>query len=821
MDTPFFGRETHALRGILEGMRAGVSVTDAEGRYVFVNAGYCGLFGYSAGELIGRHFSLVLPADSRPEALNLHHGVVAGTVEMGGEWTVLRKDGRRFNVEAQAGLYEDPDGQRFRVTTVVDTSRRKAVEEALRASQARLAEAQRLANLGHWEVDLKSGRLSCSEQVRGILGLAPGQAPPTRAAILDMVHPDDRAALEAAQSRALEGHGGYTRTFRLTPPGATTPRLLRERGEVARWPDGRPRRLFGSLMDITREHQREAELKKLSQVVEQNSAIILITDPDGIVEYANPRLTEVTGFPLSEVIGQTPRLFRSGLTPPETYREMWRALKDGGEWRGELLNTRRDGSLYWERAHLFPLHGVNGEITHFVAIKEDISAQKAAEAELRRALTLDPLTGLPNRRAAFDQVAERIAAGPREGARFALILVNLDGFSRLIQAFGHRRGDAVLKEVARRLGRAVSADCWLLARIGGDRFCLAVENFAATAQVELTARAVLDAVAEPFDVDGQPCRLTATLGIALYPADGASVDLLVRNAETAVRQAQARGPGSYRFFLKERGSGRSLGVESDLAGALTRGELWLAYQPIVQAQGVGHGAWAGLEALIRWQHPRLGAISPGEFVPLFEGTDLAHEIGGWVLARAMDDITTLRRQTGLDLFVSVNVSPRQLRRAEFAERVAELLAETGLPPGRLDLEITERLFVEHRPEVMAVLEVLNEFGTAISLDDFGTGYSALGTLLELPMRVLKIDRQFVAKATDHSRERHLIEAVITMCRNLSILTVAEGVETPAQARTLAELGADLLQGYLFSRPLPLAELIELVGPACRVGEGGR
>lgn len=804
------GPDPHALFGILDGMRAGVCVTDAEGRYAFVNAAYCDLYGYRAEELIGHHFTLVVPEDFRAQATRLHDDFIAGAVEVGGEWTVLRKDGRPLNIEAQAGRFRDREGRPFKVTTVVDTSRRKATEEALRASQVRLAEAQRLANLGHWEIDLRSGRMSWSEQIHHILGTDPRRFKPSREALLEALEPEERKTLETARARALEGHGGYRLTLTLSRRDNSLPRVVRERGEVAFGAGGVPVRLFGTLMDVTLERAREEELRRLSQVVEQNSAIVLITDLKGVIEYANPRLTEVTGFSVAEVIGATPALFKSGLTPAETYRQMWRALAEGGEWRGELLNKRRDGSLYWERAHLFALHGPGGEVTQYVAIKEDITDRKQAEAELLRAHTFDPVSGLGNRRAAFDQLAERIA---KRGAkdRFALILVNLDGFSRLVETFGLKRSDRVLATVAERLSRVSGRHCWLLARIGGDRFCLAVEGFASTAEVELTARAILKEVAAPLTLKDQTLRLTATLGLALYPGDGDSVDLLVRNAEAAVRQAQARGPDSYRFFLKPREPGRSLTLESDLAEALERGELWLAYQPLVRAGGESTGEppgrWAGVEALIRWRHPRLGPISPGEFVPLFEGTDLVHRLGAWVVETAIRDLIEIRRRLGRDLFVSVNVSPRQLKRAEFAERVAGLLEETGLPPESLDLEITERLFVEHRPEVLGVLEALDGLGVGITLDDFGTGYSALGTLLELPLKVLKIDRRFVDKATPGSREHRLVAAVVAMCRDLHIRTVAEGIETREQAEALADLGADLLQGYLFGRPAPLDELL--------------
>ncbi len=562
--------------------------------------------------------------------------------------------------------------------------------------------------------------------------------------------------------------------------------------------DRRPAGFWVIARDITKRKIKDLELLKLSYVIEQNSAIVVITDTKGRIEYANPKFEESSGFSAEDAVGKTPSILKSGEMQPEVYKELWNTLRSGKEWRGNLQNRRKDGSLYWEDARIYPLRDPGGNITHYVAIKEDITERKAIQERLHHQIKHDDLTGLPNRTLAFDLLTERIDRAIQDGSRFGLLVVNIDGFSRINSEIGQEAGDDVLSEVARRLEDAALQNLSLIARLGGDRFLVGIDGFRSTASLEVAARAILALIHEPFPTEQGKVTLSGTIGIAVFPNDGNTVETLLRNAEAAVRQAKSIGRNTYRFFIAGKGSDRSLRMESLMQTALERNELYLEYQPIMNAYD--HRC-TGAEALIRWKSPEVGFVSPNEFVPLFEEAELAHTIGRWVLQEAVARAGEWNRQSGNDNFMSVNVSPRQLRRAEFVDLVADTLNEHNLPPECLKLEITERLFIESRPEVLAVLEALNELGVILTLDDFGTGYSALGSLHKLPIRCLKIDRSFVESIDRDSRESAIVQAINNLCEHLGIVTVAEGIETRRQAEMLAEIGCDYLQGYYFSRSL--------------------
>ena len=552
--------------------------------------------------------------------------------------------------------------------------------------------------------------------------------------------------------------------------------------------------------DVTPRKRNEMELRKLSYVVEQNPAIVLITDVNSVIEYVNPKFEESTGFKAEEVIGQNPRILKSGQVSETVFDEMWAALRNGKTWRGELHNRRKDGTFYWEDARILPLRNTHGEISHYVAIKEDITERKAIEEELVRQTYYDSLTGLPNRVLAFDRLSERIAHAKKTKSRYGILLLNIDGFSRINAELGQGVGDAFLVETTRRLSDCFATDeSSLLCRLGADRFLIGMGDFQSTAMLELKAKGVLAAMRRPFATEHGDITLSGTIGITVFPYDGDNVDSLLRNAEVAVQRAREIGRNSYRFFISSRQRSRSLRMENLIQDAIGRNELLLHYQPIMSS---ANERCSGAEALIRWDSPEFGWISPNEFVPLFEDSELAHDIGAWILREALQRTGEYLRTTKEEsFFISVNTSPRQLRRIEFVDTVMNALSDTGVRPDMLKLEITERLFVESRPEVLGVLEALNEAGVILTLDDFGTGYSALGSLHQLPIRCLKIDRSFVDRIGKDVHETAIVQTICQLCDRLAIDIVAEGVETADQARHLRAAGCTYFQGFMFSRPI--------------------
>ncbi len=802
-DNPDAVPEHAVVAALLEATDEGVFAVSHRGICLFANAAAARLLGYPApGMMAGLSLHDLIHGGQEGDECAACRAICRG--DGGDREEFRRRDGAKLTVRFRSHPMGGGKGADAGfLVTFFDVSERNSTERSLMESELRF---RRLHE------NLRDGWVSCDSEGRiretnkRFLEIVGYDADRIRGMHhLDIVaehcrHHDETVTLPEVLG---QGYSSLYEKEYVRADGSLVP--VEVQVYASRDGDGALTGFWSLIRDITVRKKREAEIRKLSLVVEQNSAIVLITNTEGRIEYVNPRFETVTGWSQDEVLGRTPALIKSGKVAPEVYEAMWTALAAGREWSGELLNRRKDGSLYWEHARIYPLRGESGAVTHYVAVKEDITERKAIEDELYRQSRYDRLTGLPNRHRAFELLAEWIDRARLENRRLGVLVVGIAGFSRVNSEIGLGAGDHVLVQAADRLSEAVDGHSAMLARIGGDRFLLAIEGFASSAALEVVARSILVLLRRPFRVgDNREILLSGEIGIAIFPNDADSPESLLRNAEAAVYRARSFGRDTYRFFVNAKSHERSLRVDLLLQGALERGELFLEYQPII---ATGSRRCAGAEALIRWQNPELGRVSPAEFVPFFEECELAHVIGEWILKEAVS-IAAAWRATAGDMFMTVNVSPRQLRRIDFVETVAAVLRERNLPPGSLKLEITERLFVESCPNVLGVLEALDELGVVLTLDDFGTGYSALGSLHKLPIRCLKIDRSFVeGMGLDH-REAAIVQSIGSLCRTLGVRTVAEGVETPSQVDSLSRVGIDYMQGFHFSRPLPAKDLLE-------------
>ena len=686
------------------------------------------------------------------------------------------------------------------------------------------------------------------------------------------------------------------------------------------------------LLEKNRAELQAAALKAMANAV-------MITDQTGTVNWVNSAFEQLTGYAFTEIVGQSTRLLKSNQNSPLLYEEMWRAILAGNIWRGELINRRRDGSVYTEEMTITPVQDGKGEITHYIAIKMDISDRKNAEEALflekeraqvtlnsigdavactdisgnitflnlaaenmtgwssqeangrpmaeilkivnatthetipnpmrmeigqvqslhlppncilirrdgfeipiedsvapihdreglasgavivfrdvsaARAMALelthsaqhDFLTSLPNRVLLNDRVNQAIAMAPRHLKKVAVLFLDLDGFKHINDSLGHPIGDQLLQSIAKRIVNCVRA-ADTVSRQGGDEFVVLLSEVERSEDVALTARRILQTIAQPHPIGQHDLHVTTSIGLSVYPDDGRDAETLIKNADTAMYQAKENGHNSYRFFkpaMNVRAVERQ-SIEESLRRALERREFALHYQPKINLKS---GEITGAEALLRWTHPTRGLVPPSQFIPVAEDCGLILPIGDWVLREACRQARSWI-DTGLPLeTIAVNISAMQFRDENFLEGVFAVIEETGLNPRSLELELTESVLMRHAESTESILKKLGAKGVQLAVDDFGTGYSSLSYLRKFPIDALKIDQSFVRQITTSPEETTIVTAVISMGRSLKLRVVAEGVETREELSFLREHDCEEAQGYYFGRPTPPKEFAALL-----------
>ncbi|MDP2761012.1 MAG: EAL domain-containing protein [Sideroxyarcus sp.] len=549
----------------------------------------------------------------------------------------------------------------------------------------------------------------------------------------------------------------------------------------------------------TRERQQmQNSLRQLSLAVEQSPSSIVITDLDANIVYVNATFTEVTGYALEEVMGRNQRMLNSGKTPRATYDDMWAHLTRGERWDGELINRRKDGSEYIESVRMAPVRDEQGVVRNYLTIKNDITAKKQAEARIHQLAQFDQLTGLPNRALLQDRFRFALSLAQRGSEKLAVLFLDLDHFKNINDTLGHSIGDHLLMEVARRLKAAVREED-TVSRQGGDEFVLVLPDVDAHGAAKV-AQKLLQAVAVPFKHEVHELTSTPSIGIALYPDDGTDMETLLQHADAAMYQAKQAGRNNFRFYTQamQINSARNLRLLNELRQALDRNQLLLHYQPQVAMQD---GRVIGAEALLRWQHPELGLVSPAEFIPIAEDSGLIIPIGEWVLRTAALQMKAWLGQGRPGMVIAVNLSAVQFRHSNIVERIAAILEESGLPPQALELELTEAVAMDDPQAAVAVMDALYARGIRMSIDDFGTGYSSLSYLKRFKVSKLKIDQSFVRDIGTDPEDKAIVSAIINMASSLGLRTIAEGVETAEQLAFLRLQDCDEVQGYYFSKPL--------------------
>lgn len=552
---------------------------------------------------------------------------------------------------------------------------------------------------------------------------------------------------------------------------------------------------------------------RIAAIAFESQEGMFITDAQHVILRVNQAFTSITGYTAQDVVGQTPKIFSSGRHGPAFYTNLYAQLRETGSWQGEVWNQRKSGTVYPQWLTITAVLDGEGTLTHYVSTLIDISQRKAAEDKIQTLAFYDPLTQLPNRRLLQDRLQQALASSARSRCAGALLFLDLDNFKLLNDSLGHDHGDLLLQHVALRLSHAVREGD-TVSRLGGDEFILVLNNLGndlteAATQAEVIGDKILSSLNLPYELNGHEHHNSPSIGITLFNERPCSVDDLMKQADLAMYEAKSAGRNTLRFFdpdMQATVTARAA-LENDLRIGLQLRQFQLFYQPQVDSSG----DITGVEALVRWQHPQRGLISPALFIPLAEETGLVIPLGRWVLQTACEQLTLWSRDPATaHLSMAVNVSARQLAQPDFVSQVLATLQNTGAHPHLLKLELTESLLQNNMDEIIVKMNLLKETGIGFSLDDFGTGYSSLSYLKLLPLDQLKIDQSFVRDLLSDPDDAAIARTIVTLAHSLGLSVIAEGVETQDQRDCLIAHGCHAYQGYLFGRPMPIADFERLL-----------
>jgi diguanylate cyclase (GGDEF)-like protein/PAS domain S-box-containing protein len=794
------------LDGVVSGTSDAVFVKDRQGRYVLGNHATTEFIGRTLPEILGKDDTALFDRTTGERLMALDQVIMEGGITQTREEAVTTLDGQHMVFLVTKGPMRDASGAVSGIFGFArDITERQKAKELLRARERQLARVTEGSDQGFWDWNLKTHAFQVSERWETMLGYRPGEMNVSVEHWADHVHPDDLAASMASIQRHLAGEtSNHEMDLRCKAKNGEW-RWIHTRGRIVEWDsDGKPLAMAGSHTDVTQQKAFELAQREASTVFESSYEGLMVVNADGLIAKVNPAFVRITGYAAEEVVGQSPRILSSGKQDAEFYRQMWTAIETQDFWQGEIWNRRKSGEIYAELLSISVVRGSSGAVEHYVAVFSDISRLKAHEAELDRIAHYDPLTGVPNRRLLADRMAQAIGRTARSNLSLAVCYLDLDGFKQVNDDYGHPGGDHLLIGVAEHLKKVMRAED-TLARLGGDEFVLLLADIASPEECSIILARVLNAASSPVQVNGRAVSVSASVGVSLYPQDHVDADTLLRHADQAMYLAKNAGKNRFHLFDPEsdRKAQQHRHYIDRVRLALEQDELVLHYQPKVDLRD---GRLVGVEALVRWQHPEKGLLSPSEFLPHIQGSNLEQALGDWVLRCALSQAAQWLHE-GLQLQMGVNISASHLIQGDFCDKLAAALAaQPQLPPASLELEVLETAAFEDINAAGAVLRQCQAMGVRFALDDFGTGYSSLTYLRKLPVDTLKIDQSFVRDMLTDAEDRGIVESVIRLASAFNRDVIAEGVETLDIGAALLQLGCHLAQGYGVAKPMPASAL---------------
>lgn len=711
-------------------------------------------------------------------------------------------------------LVKPCEGRELHATIQMALARRDD-EVAVEQSEQRLQLALDAGSLGVLEWTPASNRMQGDAHLGTFFGNRSLPLDETWDAFIARVNPADRERVFAALNPTLIGAEAAHLKFR-TSGNQASPRYMEAHVKAY----GRTEaggRIVGILQDVTTQHYNDERLQQSSVVFHATAEAIMITNTAAQIVAVNTAFSRITGYTEREVIGLDPEILLRVSPGPERYSGCVQAGRVDF-WHGEVRCYRKSGESFPAWQSVSVVRDADAQLTHLVTAFSDVTAIYEAQQQLHHLAHHDPLTGLPNRLLFNDRLQHAIEQAARNAQRCLLLFLDLDGFKVINDTLGHAVGDELLRIVADRL-RSVLRSSDTVARLGGDEFVILAGSANPDYATQL-AQKILDQLRTPIYVSTESLSVTGSLGIAVYPDNGADSQQLMRAADMAMYTAKAEGRNRYHFYAEDmsvRANDR-MDVEQGLRRAITTNSLVVHYQPRIN---LGQRRIVGVEALVRWLHPERGMVYPGNFITIAEQSDIIEHLGRWVLHHACSEMFGLiqGQAPGFNFHLAVNVSARQFLCTDFVAIVSEVLQETGFPAAALELEITEST-LQATERSLAILKALEAIGVAVSIDDFGTGYSSLSVLRDLPIKRIKVDRSFIVDLPASGSQRAVVEAIVTLSRAMHMSITVEGIERPEQADLLQRLGCQEGQGFFFARPLPLTELSSLLGSVQPTGSTG-
>ena len=809
----------------------GYVTLEPTGKIADINLTGAGMLGAARAHIIAIPLSAFLAPGESPR-LFLHLKQVFGQPEKSvAELRIQPREGEPLDVMLESIAVDGTEGGSLSRTALVDITKRKQAEAALRkaheeleervlhrtaalakanasvrGSESRLARAQAMAHVGSWEMNLETGMQTWSDEMFRIFGFEPQAFKPDYESALEFVHPGDRARAKKRLQDVLETGQMPEFEFRIIRP-TKEERFIRSRAELVLSADGRPLRAIGTGQDITDYKRAEEGLRQAAVVFDNTDQGIIVTDARWTIIAVNPAFTKITGYSFEEAVGRSPRLLQSDRQDKQ-FGALWQVLGDQGHWQGEMWHRNKDGQVrpVWES--ITAVRNADGELVNYVSVFSDISPIKQAEERLEFLAHHDPLTGVPNRLLFEARLESALQRAKRHEQKLALMYIDLDRFKLVNDALGHKAGDLLLQTAAQRLQGCIRAED-TVARLGGDEFTIILNEIARAEDAALLADKMIDAISRPVAMEGREIVSRASIGVSLYPDDAQDGRELCKAADRALYMAKKHGRGQYHFHTAELTT-RTLDLltlERELRRALDRGEFVLYYQPQV---ALGSGRVVGAEALLRWQHPELGLLKPDRFLAPAEDTGLINPLTDWVLRNACAECVNWRTTVGSQMRISVNLAARTLLHEPYIlDTVRAALSASGLRPDLLELEITEKALQTHE-KGSDILTALKAIGVTLAIDDFGVGYSCLSSLRQLPLDTLKVDRTFVAGIPRDANDRAITHAIITMGHSLNLKVVAEGVERRDQLVFLHDNKCDEVQGDFISKPVSATAMTRLI-----------